>query len=182
MKTTYIYFLSIFALIITQSNTCGQVDDSSNCSLTIDYDIFDETVDGANNGAINLDLQNGSSPYQYIWSNGAETPSVSDLAPGTYDVTVLDANYCEAFESIVVQVGVPDTCLLEVQLTSIQQNPLGANNGSIDVSVVNGVSPYDYFWSNGAVTPSITNLSPGNYTVTVSDATECIEVYTMIID
>ena len=45
--------------------------------------------------------------------------------------------------------------------------------GSASVSVTSGTGPYSYAWSNGATSASIDNLSPGNYSVTVTDANGC---------
>ena len=47
------------------------------------------------------------------------------------------------------------------------------NNGSITAVVTGGVSPYIYRWSNLATTATISNLSPGTYTVTVTDDAGC---------
>lgn len=50
---------------------------------------------------------------------------------------------------------------------------LGFHDGSIDLTVTGGVSPYAYAWSNFATTEDITNLAPGDYTVTITDANTC---------
>jgi hypothetical protein len=47
----------------------------------------------------------------------------------------------------------------------------GCTGGSIDISVSGGTAPYSYAWSNGANTQDISNLTPGSYTVTVTDGT-----------
>ncbi len=51
---------------------------------------------GTNNGAINVSVNGGSFPYQFRWSNGATAQNLNNLAPGTYIVTVTDANGCTA--------------------------------------------------------------------------------------
>ncbi len=49
----------------------------------------------------------------------------------------------------------------------------GASDGSIDITVSDGIPPYTYMWSNGATTEDITGLSPGMYSLTVTDAIGC---------
>ena len=46
----------------------------------------------------------------------------------------------------------------------------GLNDGSIDLVVSGGLSPYTFIWSNGVFTEDINNLSSGTYTITVTDA------------
>ena len=45
----------------------------------------------------------------------------------------------------------------------------GLNNGSVIASASGGIPPYTFSWSNGATTASISDLAPGDYTVTVTD-------------
>ena len=51
----------------------------------------------------------------------------------------------------------------------------GANNGSINLTIANGIAPYNIKWSNNATTEDLANLPPGNYTVTVIDASPCLK-------
>src|SRR5690606_29352711 len=47
------------------------------------------------------------------------------------------------------------------------------NDGSIQLNITGGTAPYTIHWSNGATTTSISNLTAGGYTVTVTDANNC---------
>jgi hypothetical protein len=49
----------------------------------------------------------------------------------------------------------------------------GAPNGTVTTSVANGTAPYTYLWSSGQVTPNLSGLAPGTYTVTVTDSVGC---------
>ena len=56
------------------------------------------------------------------------------------------------------------------------------NDGSIDLAVTGGTSPYLYSWSNGDTTEDITGLSSGTYTVTVTDNNLCQDTISIFID
>lgn len=47
------------------------------------------------------------------------------------------------------------------------------NDGSLAVFPSGGTGAYTYSWSNGATTPTLNSVGPGNYTVTVSDGGDC---------
>src|SRR5690606_8198062 len=106
----------------------------------------------------------------YSWSpSGGTADTATNLAAGTYTVLVTDPNGCTATQSVVItQPAIPYDIVL-VSQNNISCN--GANNGSITINVTGGTAPYNYVWSNGGGnTPAISNLAPGNYTVTVTDA------------
>ncbi|WP_187388250.1 T9SS type A sorting domain-containing protein, partial [Seonamhaeicola marinus] len=69
------------------------------------------SCNGLSDGSATVGVSGGVAPYTYDWDNGETTQSISDLHPGTYDITVTDANGCEAFASVIITeplvVGVP---------------------------------------------------------------------------
>ena len=71
-----------------------------------------EGVDGdcnnGNSGSASVTASAGTAPYTYLWSNGETTESISDLAAGTYSVTVTDANGCTA--TCDVTIGTTGCC------------------------------------------------------------------------
>ncbi|TXB63594.1 SdrD B-like domain-containing protein [Phaeodactylibacter luteus] len=126
------------------------------------------TCEDEANGAITSMVTGGTPPYDYLWSNGATTPDISMLAAGTYTLTVTDANDC--FVAAFVDIAEFDspTCTVE-----IGQEVTMADNGALNVVVNGGTAPFDFLWSNGETTPIITGLTPGTYSVTVTDANGC---------
>ena len=58
---------------------------------------------GATNGSIGSSVSGGVAPYTYLWSNGATVSSISNLAAGTYTLTITDANGCASTKSATVQ-------------------------------------------------------------------------------
>ncbi len=125
---------------------------------------------GATGTATVTSISGGTAPYTYLWSNGATTPSVSNLAAGSYTVTIRDASGCTATASF--------TILGQGNITfDVSSSPTSCSGNTGTASVTNitgGTAPYTYRWNNGATTQTISNLMVGTYTVTVTDAGGCI--------
>ncbi|MCS6990742.1 MAG: T9SS type A sorting domain-containing protein, partial [Chitinophagales bacterium] len=118
---------------------------------------------------LTVTLTGAGGSYSYSWSNGATTEDISGLTMGTYTVTVTDAAGCTASQSFYVDQ--PGGFSLSF-ITSDVTCP-GGSNGSVNLTVVGGVSPYTYSWSNGATTEDLSGLVAGTYTVTVTDHASC---------
>ncbi len=135
----------------------------------------DETVAGANDGTATTVVSGGTGPsYTFLWSNQATTPSVSNLAPGNYSVTVTDQNNCNKEVSFVIQSG-PINCDLVATTVTSDVPCFGASNGTAEVFTQGGTAPYNYAWSNQMTTQQITT-GAGSYTVTVTDAIGCTAI------
>lgn len=255
------------------------------CALTSTITVGN-AFGGVSNGYVSANPSNGTSPYSYVWGGGQTTSSLSNLGPGTYTVTITDANLCtttttgqvNAFagptilsnsnavssyqvvnggftpqwvcanqtlqtdggimkiylESGATMItgggidtvfaktgstitmtggihviyhepgvilnmngGIPTlypcpslvfdyslapaggctpvlTCNLAVAL-SVGNTIGGGNNGSINSTVSNGTFPFTYAWSTGQTTSSLNNLTPGAYSVIVTDANGCAD-------
>lgn len=131
------------------------------------------------NGSIETEVTGGVPPYTYVWSNGATTSNLQDLVAGTYSVTVTDQLGATAAASATVTTEV-DPMVLEI--ISTDETAEDANDGTATVEVSGGLQPYSYLWSNGEITASIQDLSPGTYSVTVTDDAGCSEVAVVVIN
>ena len=137
----------------------------------------DPSCNGANTGSITLNVSGGTAPYSYAWSNGATTPSLTNVGAGTYTVTVKDANGCTKIS--VVTLNQPAAIVATISSTNVKCN--GDKNGTASVSVSGGTAPYTTQWSNNATTAAITGLAAGNYTVTVTDNKGCVKTASVSI-
>ena len=123
---------------------------------------------GQANGAVYISVTGNNGPVTYLWSNAATTQDIVNIVAGTYTVTVTDSSGCTATKTQAI------TQPSDIAITLTPHNATCAqSNGWISSSVSGGTSPYTYLWSNGASTSSISGLLPGNYTVTVTDASLC---------
>ena len=71
------------------------------------------------------------------------SPSLSNLVPGNYLVTVTDVNGCTATGSY----NVTDPMILSINSSVDNLSCYGSDDGNIDISVMGGVLPYSYSWS-----------------------------------
>lgn len=130
---------------------------------------------GAADAVVDVQVQGGTAPYTYAWSNGATTASISGLTAGTYSVLATDANGCSISASVVLSEPAALTSNTSAATFAGGWNVgcNGANDGSANFAVQGGTAPYTYAWSNGANTASVSGLSAGTYTVVATDANGC---------
>ena len=126
------------------------------------------TCSGKATGTATATPSGATGPYTYNWSNGGTAQTISNLAAGTYSVTVTTSGGCSATSSVTITA--PNA--LSVTPTPTQAS-CGKPNGSVALSVAGGTTNYTYSWSNGASTQTAANLVAGGYTVTVTDKNGC---------
>ncbi len=105
----------------------------------------------------------------YLWSNGATSPNITVTTPGTYSVQVTDTNGCTSVASIPVTVIV----------NTPPATPTITTNGSTTICqgddvILTSSAGFNYLWSTGATSQSITVSAAGNYSVQIIDANGCI--------
>ncbi len=123
--------------------------------------------------SVNITITNTSiGTPDWTFGNGntytGTTPPVQNYStPGTYAITATIPGGCAATATQFVQLYGP----LAGLIASTNAACPSATNGTASVtSVTGGDGIYTYLWSNGATTPSISGLAPGNYSVTISNA------------
>ncbi len=121
------------------------------------------------NGSIDITVTGGSGAYTFLWSNGATTEDLSDIAAGLYSVTVTDPGGCSQERSFFLR----EVNTLSVSGVTMPTSCADDASGEIDLTVSGGSAPYEFQWSNGATTEDLKDLTSGFYTVTVTDAKGC---------
>lgn len=133
---------------------------------------FETSYCGDTTGEVTASATGGVAPYSFQWDAGTNNQldaTANSLLPGTYAVTVTDADGCSRQGSVSF---VGNGALLQVQL--VTANSIGsACNGSAATIVSGGTPPYTYLWSSGASSSNAFNLCDGNVSVTVTDAANC---------
>lgn len=166
---------------IPAGNYAVVVTDQHGCSRTAYYEIINNgitvtvpaaiTVCQPGAGVIIPEVSGGTGIYTYAWSTGETEDGLYGLDEGTYSVTVTDESGCsaEASENVIIKQS-------KIWLSTSKINVCGNGSGSVSLQIDGGAKPYDYSWSNGADTHSITGLAAGVYTVTVTDQAGCSAV------
>lgn len=127
---------------------------------------------GLNNGSATATANGGSGTYTYLWSTALPqtTPTATNLAPGSYQVTVSDG-VCSVTDNVTVS----GTTGMTIVFNDTTEANCGLANGAITAVVSGGTPPYDYVWNTtpAQTTATATGLSSGTYSVTVNDAGSC---------
>lgn len=128
------------------------------------------TCNGLTNGSATAQGSGGNGNYTYEWSNGATGRTVQNLAPGAYQVTVIDLQGCS--EVSEVDITEPDPIQIN-EVDIIPASCSGANDGGIIVEALGPQTNYNFLWSNGITSASNLNIAAGTYTVTATDPIGC---------
>ena len=125
-------------------------------------------------GSITITTPTGTAPFTYTWSNnGPNQATATGLCPGTYTITVTDANNCVVVTSATLAEPV------EMIATAAGETiACGLMDGDITLTLSGGVSPYNYNWNNGATVANPGGLGAGIYNLTITDAMGCITTAT----
>ncbi|MES2798567.1 MAG: hypothetical protein V4638_01005, partial [Bacteroidota bacterium] len=172
-------------LTTTNNGSCPSASDQMTITLpqftsTLSALATNVTCFGAANGSINLTVTGGAAPTGYVWSNGPTTQDIASLAPGSYSVTVTDANGCTG----ILTQAITQPALLTSSITS-QTNVacFGASTGSVTVAGAGGTTAYQYALNAGPnqASGTFSGLVAGTYTVTVTDFNGCVVNQTVTI-
>ena len=130
---------------------------------------------GDSDGTVTLTAIGGTSPYTYSWNSTPiqTTVTANNLSAGNYTLTIKDSKNCFTEETV----NINEPTALSVSTTNTNVSCYGGNNGSATATVTGGISPYSYFWNTSPTqsTATATNLTAGNYTVTVTDSNGCVK-------
>ncbi len=125
---------------------------------------------GGTIGSATVTASGGVPPYTYSWSpSGGNAATANNLAAGTYTCTITDAGGCPV--TVIVTITQPAAI---TGTTTFVPSSCAGNTGSATVTPSGGTPSYTYSWSpSGGTGATASNLSPGAYVVTITDANGC---------
>ena len=137
---------------------------------------------GTNTGSATIAPNGGTSPYTYSWdTTPIQTTSTGiNLAMGTYNVTVTDANACSTIQQVIITEpnGIVTTITSQINVDCFEKS-----TGSATISVTGGTAPLTYSWDTATVNTTLTatGLVAGTYHLTVTDTKGCQKIQEVII-
>ncbi len=132
-------------------------------------------IGGGMDGSITVGGAGGMGPYTFLWNDiaGTTTASISGLAPGNYCVTINDSNTCPDVRCFDILAPSEPT------IDGFDETPVECPNdmtGALTVNVTPGNAAIgNITWNTGDTGPTITNLGPGEYKVTVTAVDGCVD-------
>ncbi len=166
-----------YTVTVTDSKGCTQnrsfnITQPIALGLTLsktDVDCF-----GGSNGTLTSNLTGGTAPFLYSWNpSAASTPNLSGMQAGNYTLTVTDNKGCV----ISATTTIAQSATLAIPITKTNETCNNLNNGTASVIASGGTPGYTYLWTPGNLSgPSISNLSSGTYTLTVTDSKGCTAI------
>ena len=152
----------------TCSVTINQPSAAVSCSATEDSPVV---CFGESNGQATVTPSGGNGGFTYLWDNNETTQTASSLDAGTHTVTVTDSQGCSSTCSVTI--NQPSAA---VSCSVVEDSPVecfGESNGQATVTPSGGNGGFTYLWDNGETTQTVSNLTAGTHTVTVTDSKGC---------
>ena len=180
---------------LTNGNYTCTITDANSCSTTATFTITSPTViaftssqtniscNGAADGTATVVVSGGTPAYSYAWApTGGTAATASSLAAGNYTCTITDANGCTATATFTIT---EPTGIIASNAAQTNVTCFGGNDGSATVMASGGVGALTYDWTPGTPTGdgtvTVTGLTAGTWTCTVTDANGCTTTQTFTI-
>ena len=172
----------IYPYSVTDLNGCIHLDtititqpDSLYFSYSmLNYNGYEISCSGFNDGLIEINIFGGTSPYtNYLENIASNIPldsfTLSGISSGIYIDSIIDINGCKYIDTFILDE--PPTLNLNLNQINVLCN--SSCDGSILANVTGGVAPFLYQWNNGMITSYIDSLCSGSYNLVVSDTNGC---------
>ncbi len=173
-----------YTVFATDPNGCNS---TQNVTITrignigVSVNTIATSCPGVNNGSVTITANGGMSPFLYSLNGGSVQSSniFSNLAPGSYNISVTDALGCVGNQVASVSQGAG----LTANFTTTATSCAAVNNGSIVVIPTSGSTPYQYAINSGTwqASANFNGLAAGVYLVSIKDANNCISNFNVTV-
>jgi gliding motility-associated-like protein len=174
-----------YFITVTDQNNCAVIADTTiaeNPPITLSFNTTNISCFGGSDGQAQVVASGGTGTYTYQWNdpNNQIGDIASSLSEGVFSVTVTDSDNCTAIADTILNQPVMLDANVQVNAASC----FGSTDGTTSIIVSGGTFPYSYSWSDNVmvIDSARTDLSAGNYFITVSDANVCVAVLNFTVD
>ncbi|MES2836632.1 MAG: T9SS type B sorting domain-containing protein [Bacteroidota bacterium] len=171
-----------FLVVVNDDNNClasVNVTIDEPTQLTVSASVIKQTKCNLPNGEATCQASGGTPPYTYLWTNSLATETVTGLAPGTYSVTITDANGCPVTSSSIT---IDPSDAIVASMTNTIVSCFAGEDGTATISLANVVEPIVYTWTpNVSVEATASFLTAGNYSVDIEDAQGCLATTSTVV-
>jgi gliding motility-associated-like protein len=163
----------IYQVTVTDANDCDYIlgdtiMEPEDAAIQIDFK--DISCFGAADGSIEVSVSGATPPYTYNWTPAGSGPNLENLGPGTYMLTLIDANDCEwEAEQEIMEPGP-----LQIDFETTNVTCFEGDDASIIAAVSGGTAPYQLNWNIGGDQDTLTGLNAGLYELAVVDSNNCM--------
>lgn len=139
---------------------------------------------GGSEASVKATVTGGVIPYKYTWYDSNNTVIsneviLKNVKKGNYYLIIIDSENNKR-QSAALPISEPE--VLKTELESTSGNCGTANDWTITANTTGGTLPYKYFWSTGATTQNITNMSLGSYFVVITDYNGCQTTQNIVLE
>jgi gliding motility-associated-like protein len=164
-----------YSVTVTDANGCTSSKEVTISQPPVDMVISVTQVNnlcaGGTTGSATAVVTGGLPPYVYLWNTIPEQTkeTATDIPAGNYTITVTDSYGC---------IRISNVSITEPQAVSVEASVTDAscpdsNDGSINITISGGTTPYDIIWSDGVKVQNRSGLAPGTYSLVVTDKNNC---------
>ncbi len=181
-------YIGQYVTIQFETSDCNQGAHFGYAYLAVDCAQF-QTINSASKlcagGTVTITAPSGA--YSYSWSgpgviSGFSSQTATVNAAGTYTVNMTSIGNSNTLCSYSLTTTVVQDPLMNITSSPVNVSCYGGSNGSASVSVSGGTASYYYSWApSGGTLNSVSGLSAGNYTCTVTDAVGCTKTQVVTI-
>ncbi len=171
--------------VTVTDGTCVVIDNvtiGDTPSPTANINSHTDEMCSSSNGTATVTATGGTPSYSYLWNTSPQqnTATATNLAAGTYIVTVTDINNCSDTASVTI-INIPGPTAV---ITNTSEENCGNSDGTATVTATGGMPPYSYLWNTNPIQYDTTaiNLASGVYTVIVTDDNNCTDTATAIVN
>lgn len=167
------YFLEVDSIGYSQLVSFTINDTCPSMNMTMSTASVTDCTPGNCDGEIYIYAYLGTSPYTYyLESVLAPSPIISNLCPGTYNFSCIDAMGCTA----ALAVTISDTSLSVISPNFTVVDSTAGCSGAASLAPTGGSGSYTYLWSTGETTSFAYLLCIGNHWVTIYDGADSVTV------